>query len=198
MLFRSLKINTLDEVVHSDKNLIKDAVLISKKLDVISSVEKAEQLYKIMHNYPSVFEKYLILIKIYFLFEDFDSAVGLFPIAESHVRTGKQILNLKIVACKIYQRLGLNLEVKEILDEIDYSILDDKYYAQFKDRESVLLFSQGKIMDAIDIEEHLLERMPPTPDDEMIIIMAIVYNNLGTYYSSIKRLDNIDSTMVVI
>lgn len=188
-LINVLKINTLDTIPHSEKNLIKDAALISKKLDVISSVEKAKQLYKIMHNYPSVFEKYLILIKIYFLFEDFDNAVGLFPIAESHIRTGKQSLDLKIVASKIYQRLGLSLEVKEILDEIDYSILDEKYYAQFKDRESVLLFSQGKIMDAIDIEEHLIDRMPPTPDDEMIIIMAIVYNNLGTYYSSIKRLD---------
>ncbi|MFA7056213.1 MAG: ATP-binding protein [Candidatus Cloacimonadales bacterium] len=188
-LINVLKINVLDSIPHLDKNLIKDASLISKKLDIISSISKAEQLCKIMQEYPSVFEKYLILIKIYFLFEDFDNAVGLFPIAEAHVRTAKQSLELKLVAIKIYQRLNLFIEVKEILDEIDYSTLDEKYYFQFKDRKSILMFSSGKIMDAIEIEENIIEKMPAAPDDEMIIIIAVVYNNLGTYYSSIKRLD---------
>lgn len=188
-LINALKINIIDSVTHVDRNLIEDATLISQKLDIVACITKAEQLLRIMDDYPPIFEKYLILIKIYYLFEDFDKAVGLFPKAASKIRTAKHSLELKLITAKIYQRLGKQKEIKEILDNIDYSLLDTKYYLLFKDRESVHLFQNNKFMDAISIEESLIERFPLTPSNEMIIIIAIIYNNLGTYYSSIKRLD---------
>ncbi len=188
-LINVLKINIVDSITHLDKNLIEDASLISQKLDIVVSLNKAEQLARIMEDYPSIFEKYLILIKIYYLFEDFEKAVSLFPVADSLIRTAKHSLELMLLSTKIYQRLGKQKEVKEILDKIDFTSLDKKYYILFKDRESVFLFKNGKFMDAISIEESLIEKFPSTPDNDMIIVMAIIYNNLGTYYSSIKRLD---------
>ncbi len=188
-LINVLKINVIDSIAHIDKNLIRDASLISSKLDIVVSVSKAEQLIRIMENYPAIFEKYLILIKLYYLFENFEQAVNLFPIAESLIRTAKQSLELRLLATKIYQRLGKMAQVKEILEEIDYSNIDLKYYLLFQDRLSVLFFKNAKIMDAITIEESLIEKFPATPDNEMMIIIAIIYNNLATYYSSIKRLD---------
>lgn len=188
-LINVLKINIADSITHIDRNLIEDATLISKKLDIVVSLSKAEHLIRIMEDYPDIFEKYLILIKIYHLFEDFDKAVSLFTIAESLIRTAKQSLELKLLAMKIYQRLGNQKKVKEAIEKIDYSTLDEKYYLIFKDRESVFLFQNGKTLDAISIEESLIEKFPLTPDNEMIIVIAIIYNNLGTYYSTIKRLD---------
>jgi len=188
-LINVLKINIADSITHLDKNMIEDASLISKKLDIVVSISKSEQLTRIMEDYPQIFEKYLILIKLYYLFEDFDQALELFPLAFSLIRTAKHSLELKLLATKIYQRLGKVEKVKEILDEIDYSALDEKYYLLFQDRKSVFFFKNGKIMDAITIEESLIEKFPATPDNEMMILIAIIYNNLGTYYSSIKRLD---------
>ncbi len=184
-----LKINIVDSITHVDKNLIQDAALISEKLDIVVSATKGQYLIKIMEQYPPIFEKYLILIKLYYLFESFEQAVELFPIAHSLVRTAKHSLELKLLATKIYQRLGKMEEVKEILEGIDYSAIDLKYYLLFQDRLSVFLFKHGKIMEAISIEEALMEKFPATPENNMLILIAIIYNNLATYYSSIKRLD---------
>ncbi len=188
-LINVLKINIADSITHLDRNLIEDASLISQKLDIVVSVSKTEQLIRILDNYPPIFEKYLILIKIYYLFEDFEKAVSLFSIADSLIRTAKHSLELKLITTKIYQRLGKQKKVKDILDNIAFPHLDRKYYLLFKDRESVFFFKNGKFMDAISIEESLIEKFPATPDNEMMIIIAIIYNNLGTYYSQIKRLD---------
>ena len=188
-LVNVLKINIANPKAFGDRDLIEDATFISKKLNIVVSLKNAKQLITIMDDYPAIFEKYLILMKLYFLLEDFDKTLSMFPIAKSLVRTAKQSLELKLMVIKVYQRLGKQKEVQEILADIEYSALDTKYYLLFKDRESIFLYQNGKPLDAITTEESLLEKFSLTSDTEMIIIMAIIYNNLGTYYSSIKRLD---------
>ena len=189
-LIEIININISEKIDISEKNLIKDAILVSQKINIVGSRERARLLIPLIKLYPEIYEKYLILIKLHQTLEEFDSAMSYFSQAEHLTRIAKHSLDLIIIKIRIFQQLGKLNEVRELLDLVDINNLNSEYKMLFIDRKSVLLASYNKHEEAIDLTQSFLEKVEVLSNESSTISLAVLHNNLGTYYSTIKRIDD--------
>ncbi len=187
-LIEIIKTDLSDNIDLEEKFLIQDLRKFTDKIDLLCNQDQVDELIQLVSNYDDMFYKYLAIIKLLIIKEDLVSADKYYNLAKKYVITAVQKYELMIAEIKLLNFYGEFKKINDILAEVNIDNLTDKYKLLLGDRLAVNLFNNGKVTDAIDLVEKILNNIPILFDDTLILILANIHINLGTYYASIKML----------
>jgi len=173
----------------SKTDLITDMTLFQAKMEMAGDPQTALDALKKHKQIPEIFEKHMLLATIKLALGDLNQAITELKKALQQSITGKQEIKVKLLLITIYIRLGNRKNVKAILQELESVELPLELQIGYIDKKALFCANNGNITEAIEILEQFIQHLPAVQDQACLIRLASIHNNLGTYYSDQKIIE---------